>query len=351
MSVLKGDYIGFSFGKKADGTPMHSSDLGIVRTSNGSRFDENLLPTMQDKTVPVPGGDGTYYFGSYYTQRQFSVSFAFDSLTEEQVATLKSHFGDKKIQDLIFDERPYKIYRAKVAGSATLKYIPFSEGATNRLYKGEGTLQFTCYEPFARCEKKWLSDYSNWENVREWKDASGLKETQGVYDSIQQNNTIPLWNPGDIESNFQLRINFGEQYTEITFDENNTYTEGKYYIKKDDKYELSYDTYNESKSYFNRQILPIPAAKIFLSKDSNKKLAWEELVAQDADAYVKIDTKLNLIEGYNSNNKKTGNIYNEYITEGTFFKIPQGEETLVIDSDDTKLVSQNVLIEYNYYYF
>ena len=31
MSVLKGDYIGFSFGKKADGTPMHSSDLGIVR--------------------------------------------------------------------------------------------------------------------------------------------------------------------------------------------------------------------------------------------------------------------------------------------------------------------------------
>ena len=351
MSVLKGDYIGFSFGKKADGTPMHSSDLGIVRTSNGSRFDENLLPTMQDKTVPVSGGDGTYYFGSYYTQRQFSVSFAFDSLTEEQVATLKSHFGDKKIHDLIFDERPYKIYRAKVTGSATLKYIPFSEGATNRLYKGEGTLQFTCYEPFARCEKKWLSDYSNWENVREWKDASGLKETQGVYDSIQQNNTIPLWNPGDIESNFQLRINFGEQYTEITFDENNIYEKGKYYVKKNNEYELSYDEYDSSITYYNKKICPIPAGKINLDKNSDRKLAWKELTAQGEDAYVKINTKLNLIEGYNSNGVKTGNIYNQYISAGTFFKIPQGEELMVIDLSVASFVDQESPIEYNYYYF
>lgn len=170
MGVLKGDYIGFSYNGK------HSSDLGIVRTSNGSRFDENLLPTMQDKTVQVPGGDGTYYFGSYYTQRQFSVSFAFDSLTEQQVATLKSHFGDKQTHDLIFDERPYKVYRAKVTGSATLKYIPFSEGATNRLYKGEGTLQFTCYEPFARCRFLTKQEYINegYTNIDEWWDASKI---------------------------------------------------------------------------------------------------------------------------------------------------------------------------------
>jgi hypothetical protein len=52
MSDFKGDYLGFSFGTKSDGvTPMHSSDLGIVRTSSGSRFNENLLPTIQDKTV------------------------------------------------------------------------------------------------------------------------------------------------------------------------------------------------------------------------------------------------------------------------------------------------------------
>jgi hypothetical protein len=32
--------------------------------------------------VQIPGGDGTYYFGSYYTQKQFDIPFAFDALTE-----------------------------------------------------------------------------------------------------------------------------------------------------------------------------------------------------------------------------------------------------------------------------
>jgi hypothetical protein len=61
---------------------------------------------------------------------------------------MKRHFGDKKIHDLVFDENPYKIYSAKVTGSATLKYIPFEEkvkNETKRIYKGEGSLQFTCY--------------------------------------------------------------------------------------------------------------------------------------------------------------------------------------------------------------
>jgi hypothetical protein len=34
------DYIGFTF------NGIHSSQLGIVRTSEGSRFNENLLPAI-----------------------------------------------------------------------------------------------------------------------------------------------------------------------------------------------------------------------------------------------------------------------------------------------------------------
>jgi hypothetical protein len=42
---------------------------------------------------------------------------------------------------LIFDERPYKAYRAKVTGTATIKYIPFNEGeGRERIYKGEGSI-------------------------------------------------------------------------------------------------------------------------------------------------------------------------------------------------------------------
>ena len=298
MSVLKGDYIGFSYNS------VHSSDLGIVRVSNGSRFDENLLPTMQDKTVQVPGGDGTYYFGSYFTSRPFSVSFAFDSLTEEQVARLKAHFGDKKIHNLVFDERPYKTWRAKVTGTATLKYIAFAEGKTNRLYKGEGTIQFTCYQPYAICEKKWLSDYEDWANIDEWKMASRMKESSTGYDVVSGANSINLYNAGDIDTHFQLRINFVEK--------------------------------------------KIPKSKMYLSGDAGSQLAWNEITALGNDTYVKFNSKLNLIEGYNKDNQKTGNIYNNYITEGAFFKIPLGESMLSFDVANG--LSAIDSIEYSYYY-
>ena len=205
MSVREktmGDYIGFTYGDK------HSSELGIVRVSDGSRFNENLLPTMQDKTVQIPGGDGAYYFGSYYTQKQFSISFAFDDLTEKEIATLRRHFGDKKIHDLIFDETPYKAYQAKVTGTATLKYLVFDDGpGKERIYKGEGTIQFTCYNPFARCTitREGYEDYlttkkrltwseenaDGYKNIDEWWAASGIRWDR---------------NFGDVDASFTLKI-------------------------------------------------------------------------------------------------------------------------------------------------
>ena len=64
MGVPKGDFIGFTF------NGVHSSELGILRVSDGSRYDNDLLPTIRDRVVPVPGGDGSYYFGSDYTQKR-----------------------------------------------------------------------------------------------------------------------------------------------------------------------------------------------------------------------------------------------------------------------------------------
>ncbi len=148
------DFIDFSFGGK------NASDFNIVRTSDGSRFNENLLPTIQDKTVQVPGGDGTYYFGSFYTQRQFSVPIAFNAMTETNLREMQQWLGDKKIKELVFSERPYKTYKAKCTGTATIKHICFVEKG-ERIYKGEGTIQFTAYYPFARTsgDKKFIDFY------------------------------------------------------------------------------------------------------------------------------------------------------------------------------------------------
>ena len=311
MSVLKGDYIGFSYGTKADGTPMHSSDLGIVRTSDGSRFNENLLPTMQDKTVQVPGGDGTYYFGSYYTQRPFTISFAFDSLTEEQVARLKSHFGDKGVHDLIFDEVPYKVYKAKVTGTATIKHIPFTEGETNRIYKGEGTIQFTCYDPYARSRHKWLNEYSDdkYSNKNEWAAASGLLAGQGDYDKVISTD-IKTYNPGVKESNFTLKI---ETLPESDFSVNVF---------------LGYGTG---------------------SSTSIGKLEFSQFALELGDKYIIIDSKNNLIEGYDDEDKKTGTLYNQHIKDGDFFKIPLGEGTMRFTGINFAEGSEP--LSYNYYYF
>ena len=314
---FKGDYMGFSFGTRIDDTgaevPMHSSYLGIVRVSEGSRFNENLLPTIQDKTVQVPGGDGTYYFGSYYTQRQFNLSFAFDSLTEQQVAELKAHFGDKKIHDLIFDEAPYKAYSAKVTGTATIKYIPFKEGGTNRLYKGEGTIQFTCYQPSARNVYKWLDKYDN-ANKEEWKMASRMKQSQSGFDDYHDD-IFNLFNAGDIETNFILKL----------------------WFNKDEK-----------------QNLIIPEGGISINNLPEFQLNWESMPCQGNDVMVCINSRLNIIEGYEENivgnNKvlvRSGNVYNKHINDGNFFKLPLGESTLVCDS----LGGCSPEIEYNYYYF
>lgn len=293
------DYAGFIFNGK------HSSDLGIVRTSNGSRFDENLLPTIQDKTVQVPGGDGTYFFGSYFMQKQFTIPFAFDSLTEEKFKELKAWLGDKKIHDLIFDEAPYKVYKAKVTGSATINHIPFMEldenGDEIRIYKGEGSIQFTCYQPYARSRFKTLEEYEleGYKNVGEWSDASGILSAE---DYVSKNasgaDSIKLYNPGCIDSHFKLTINF---------------TEGK-------------------------------IAEGGINIEADRTLNWREFKSKGNDTYVVIDTKMNLIEGYNADNKKTGEIYNEYITNGTFFKIPMGESTMGL-----KTVAVSA-INYDYYY-
>ena len=46
------------------------------------------------------------------------------------------------------------------------------------------------------------------------------------------------------------------------------------------------------------------------------------------DAKIRINTKTNLIEGIDKNNKITGFIYNQYIEKGDFFTIPIGESIL-----------------------
>lgn len=106
------DFIGFAYNGK------HSyDDFGVYRTSDGSRYNDNLVPSMTDKTVDVPGGDGQYYFYTTHKNRQFSIPIAFDDLTEKKYREMRQWLDGKAIHDLVFDEAPYKVYSAKVTGT------------------------------------------------------------------------------------------------------------------------------------------------------------------------------------------------------------------------------------------
>lgn len=166
------DYIGFTYNGK------HSiRDLKIYRTSSG-RYDDNITATMTDKTVDVPGGDGQYYFGTTFKNRTFTVAYAFDNLTESDIRLIKQTFSGDGIHELVFDERPYKVWSAKVTGTASMKHLCFEENG-ERVYKGEGSITFTCYYPFARTPKKLWAVKENGEYALEEKDG----RFAGEYDS------------------------------------------------------------------------------------------------------------------------------------------------------------------------
>lgn len=144
-SSQKMPFLGFTFKGK------HSSEFGIIRVINGDRLKEDLTPEFQDITQEIEGADGMFYYGTKYKKRDFVIDFAFDNLSEGQLADLKRWLNGKEIGDLEFDEKEGVIYSAKVTGKAVVNYIPFDGATTNStIYKGEGSVTFTCYFPFGR---------------------------------------------------------------------------------------------------------------------------------------------------------------------------------------------------------
>lgn len=294
--MVREDFVGFTFNNQ------HSSDLGIIRTSDGSRYNYDLLPTSQDVTLQVPGGDGTYYFGSQYTERRFSIPIAFDSLTETKFRLLVDTFSTKEPKRLIFDEAPYKYYMAKPSDTPQLKYICFDEGG-ERIYKGEGTLNFVAYYPFAKSVHKFLDLYSIGEYTEktEGNKYAKLLFTKGLYDGTGP--SIKLYNSGQLETDFCAYYSFGAGTT-------------------------------------------LALTNIKINEDSaNRTLSFSSIVKKGSDNYIRINSKTNLIEGCSNFDAPTGTLYNSSITSGDFFKIPLLKSTFVSAGADC------AKIEYDYLYY
>jgi hypothetical protein len=62
------------------------------------------------------------------------------------------------------------------------------------------------------------------------------------------------------------------------------------------------------------------------------------MAIKNEDTHIIIDTKREIIIGYNDNTKKeTKNLYNKYIVSGNFFKLPIQEEIILTFPIDGEL--------------
>lgn len=145
------DFKGFRFGN------IHIKDLHLTVVSSGDRFNKSLLPEPTDYSVDVPGGNGKYYFGQTHNSRTISVKTAFDNLDEYTIRKIRQIFATDKLKDLVFDEEPYKVYRAKLSRAPVFNYVCFLNKETNqRVYKGECDFDFVMYHPYAFCFNKYI---------------------------------------------------------------------------------------------------------------------------------------------------------------------------------------------------
>lgn len=316
---IKGDFISFSY------NGVHSTELGIVHVTSSDRYADALLPVIQDKTVQVSGSDGTYFFGSYYTQRQFILNVAFDNVSEDQIRLARKVFGDRQSHPLVFDEEPYKVYYAKITGTPQYNYIPFNNYEEDRnirprIYKGEGTFTFTCYDPFAHTlnECKYLNQYIvggantpwyKYDNKDEWKYSANLLNEKGNYDIYTSATGFKLYNPGDVEADFKFKIPINAAISGIKIS----------------------DGTNDLASH---------------------TLQLNGTITQKGnDQFLLFNSRTNLIEGLNAQGARTTNLYNEYISAGHWFKIPlneQGKDWYFIPINYS---GAEPVLEYDYLYF
>lgn len=268
------NFIGFTF------NGIHCFELGVIRVSEGSRYEDNLLPSFKDQTLEAPGRDGTYYFKKNYSQKEIKLSFAFDRVTEQQLRKIKQWFNVDSPKKLIFDEFPYKYYLVKPKTAPTIKYLCFEERKDQRVYKGEGTVQLVSYFPYAfSCVLDYENDYFDYTGNRiEWQDASGL---------------VKRYNPNWPLNSSKELSNGGDFPTPL-----------------------------------NIIITPSKTSGInFSCSLNNDKFLISDLKMKENDTAIRINSRTQLVEGGHGNAQlftATGNIYNEYI-EGIFPILPINE--------------------------
>lgn len=217
---LYDDFTGFTFNGK------HSSEFGLLRISDGDRYEDTFVLPHSNEAADIPGGPGQYYWGEQTKQREFKVRVAYDNIGEVEKRRIRQWLHpDGKLHELIFDERPYVKYWVKCAKEVVTEELCFNEyditksttwpydtiKTLRRVYKGEFEIQFVAYMPYGLAVSKNLNCFApggdlEAPNYNEWAESSGLRDSKNNFDQFSNNNFANIYNPGDIPSGFELNF-------------------------------------------------------------------------------------------------------------------------------------------------
>lgn len=335
------DFIGFQFGEYH--FPDKDAGFMLYRVSDGSRYTDPSVAQFNDTKTTIPGGDGTYYWDSFYTQRAFTVLCAFDSLTEAQIRKIRQIFNGKAENWLIFDETPFKKYRVKMQSPPQLKYLAFNEGeGKERVYKGELTLNFVSYTPYGIDTFKYISSAVDTSvdtsaasaasiSKYYWYENGALKFSSNA--TGDANEWLPSLELLDSDPN---RAEFVAEY--------------KVYNPGDLPTDWVATVSCAGTSYLKLELIDENQA-------AAESLTLDGISFVSDDVYLQVDSAKNLVYGLDANQTKTGNLYNKYITDGDFFKIPvstssESIQTIIaLTSTDTSVVGAALHVDFNYLYY
>lgn len=215
MSKYRGPFIGFLYGygeKASDSTYISSEDLKIVRTSDSDRYTISGFPESEERTVQVPGRDETYYFGRDFISKEINLGFAFDELGEEEFQRLNRVFANKQPQKIIFDETPYKYYLVVPSGAIEINYLCFDTPDGDRVYRGEGSMSFIAYYPYAKSIGKDIDSLLSFYDK--------TKEEENSIPPLFDNDDILWYNDSvwktQLPMDWELSIKSGTEIKEIT---------------------------------------------------------------------------------------------------------------------------------------
>lgn len=153
-----------------------------------------------------------------------------------------------------------------------------------RVYKGEGTIAFVAYQPYAESvyEDLELYDSANYPNKDEWAAASGISSAPRFEDT-----SVSIYNPGDLETDWTFRFPRPSQATTITISKWNNATGAT-------------------------------IAEDILEFDLPAKMSTETTLTQ----FIEVSSRTQLIRLLNGDYTFTTTLFNNSIQEEDFFKIP-----------------------------